>query len=84
MQIILLTYIECVKCFKHIRLIDNAPRTENLFVEPVNRLNLYMQKKSEFSFFFNPRIVFGTHFGQFENSLLLSDLKPPINSIAYS
>ena len=27
-----------------------------------------MQKKSEYIFFFNPRIVFGTHFGQFKKS----------------
>ena len=49
---------------------------QTLFVEPVNRSNLEMPKKSESFHFFNPRIVFGTHFEQFENPLLLSDLKP--------
>ena len=28
--------------------------------------------------YFNPRIVFSTHFGQFENLLLLSDFKPSL------
>ena len=37
-----------------------------------------MQKKGQNFHFFNPMIVFSTHFGQFENLLLLSDFKPPL------
>ena len=41
-----------------------------------------MQKKIRILIFFNPRIVFGAHFGQFENPL--SDFKPPLVKAAKS
>ena len=51
-------YVECVKCFKHIGLF--------LFLEPVNRLRLYMQKKITIQIFSIP--------GQF-SALILGNLK---------
>ena len=53
-----------------------------MLLEPICRTCKYIKpvnaKKVRIFIFFNPRIVFGTHFGQFENSLLLSDFKPPL------
>ena len=66
MKIICTAYVECVKSFKHIGLIE-------ILLEPICRT---CKCKKNYNFF-NSRIVFSTHIMQFKNQLLLSDFKPP-------